>query len=203
MPEGAENGRPAPLVVGLGGTTRENSSTEKLVRLVLQAVDQLGGRTIQLSGPELVLPIYAPENPTRGPSAERLIAILRSADAVIIGSPGYHGGISGLVKNALDYTEDMSKDERAYLDGMAVGCIGTGAGWQGANMTLAAIRSVAHSLRGWPTPLGIAVNTAEPVFGPDGVCLNEGLAGQAKVMAAQLLGFARQDPSIFRNRQTT
>lgn len=187
-----------PLIVGLGGTMRENSSTEKIIRLVLQAAAQAGARTVQFSGPELALPLYAPENPARSDAAKRLVETLRTADAVIIGSPGYHGGISGLVKNALDYTEDMARDERAYLDAMPVGCVATGAGWQGANATLAALRAVTHSLRGWPTPLGIAVNTVEPVFGPDGECLNAGLQAQAKMMAEQLLGFVRQDRSIVR-----
>ena len=25
-----------------------------------------------------------------------------------------------------------------------------------------------HALRGWNTPIGVAINTAEPPFGPDG-----------------------------------
>ena len=42
---------------------------------------------------------------------------------VVIATPSYHGGISGLVKNAIDFVEDMRDDERPYLDGRAVGCI--------------------------------------------------------------------------------
>jgi len=189
-----------PLVVGLGGTTRENSSTEKVIRLVLNAAAEAGARIIQFSGPELAMPLYAPENAERCEAAEKLVATLRMADAVVIGSPGYHGGISGLVKNALDYTEDMARDERVYFDGMPVGCVATGAGWQGANNTLSALRAVTHSLRGWPTPLGIAVNSVEPVFGNDGTCINGGLEAQAKMMAQQLLAFIRQEPSIVRHR---
>ena len=80
---------------------------------------------------------------------------------MIVGSPGYHGTLSGLVKTALDYVEQLSKDERAYLDGLPVGLIATAAGWQAAVSTLQALRTIVHSLRGWPTPMGVAVNVAE------------------------------------------
>lgn len=35
---------------------------------------------------------------------------------MVVGSPGYHGAVSGLVKNALDYIEDLREDPRVYLD---------------------------------------------------------------------------------------
>lgn len=190
-----------PLIVGLGGTTRANSSTEKVIRMVLRAAQAAGARVIQFTGPQLLLPMYAPENPQRTPQAQALIAALRQADALVLGSPAYHGGISGLVKNALDYTEDMSRDERVYFDGVAVGCIGAGAGWQGANATLAALRSVTHALRGWPTPLGIALNSAEPLFDLEGNCLHAGLEAQAAAMARQVLAFARREEALVRRPQ--
>jgi FMN reductase len=124
--------------------------------------------------------------------------VLRRADGLVLGSPAYHGGISGLVKNALDYVEDMADDRRVYLDGMAVGCIGAGAGWQGAHATLAALRNVTHSLRGWPTPLGIALNTVEPAFDLEGHCVKPALEAQAEALARQILGFATQDETLVR-----
>jgi len=92
----------------------------------------------------------------------RYLEALRSADAVIVGSPGYHGTLSGLVKTALDYVEALSKDERPYFDGLPVGLIATAAGWQAAVSTLQALRTITHALRGWPTPIGLAINTVEP-----------------------------------------
>ncbi|HSV44752.1 MAG TPA: NAD(P)H-dependent oxidoreductase, partial [Ramlibacter sp.] len=130
---------PRPLIVGLGGTTRADSSTEKVIRMVLCAAEEAGARVLQFSGPQLALPLYAPENPQRCALALTLLDALRSADGLVLGSPAYHGGISGLVKNALDYTEDMAKDSRVYFDGVPVGCVVAGAGWQGANATLSAL----------------------------------------------------------------
>jgi FMN reductase len=178
-----------PLVVGLGGTIRANSSTERALRLSLTVAESLGCRTVLLSGPDIDLPNYRPELKEIPASAKRLVAVLREADGVIIGSPGYHGGISGLVKNALDYIEEMNKDERPYLDGLPVGCIATGAGWQGAVATLSALRDVVHALRGWPTPVGVAVNTAEAVIDPSDAGFSVRHVQQINLMVRQIVEF--------------
>jgi FMN reductase len=63
-------------------------------------------------------------------------------------------------------------------------------GWQGANATLHAIRSVVHALRGWPTPFGIALNTRELLFDDSGECFTTEVAESTRLMASQLVGFA-------------
>src|SRR5260370_42646337 len=85
----------APYIVGLGGTLRANSSTEKALRVVLCAAAALGAETLLLGGADLDLPLYAPDRPDRSPAARRLVEELRRADGIVLGSPGYHGGISG------------------------------------------------------------------------------------------------------------
>jgi FMN reductase len=155
--------KPQPLIVGLGGTSRPGSSTAQALGIALGSAEALGSRIEFFDGAELAgLPLYAPGTTERCATATRLVDSVRQADGVLIASPGYHGSISGLVKNALDYLEDLRQDERPYLSGRGVGCIATGAGWQATVSTLAALRSVTHALRGWPTPMGACVNTAEP-----------------------------------------
>jgi len=180
-----------PFIVGLGGTTRAGSSSELVLRAVLAEVGKLGAETAIIAGPDLVLPLYAPEDPTRDPKAQRLIELLRRADGVIISSPGYHGSISGMIKNALDYIEDMRADPEVYLDNRAVGCIACAYGWQATGSVLAALRSIVHALRGWPTPMGIAVNSTGKLFDPEGGCIDPALAAQLSLMATQVVSFAR------------
>ncbi|MEY9558350.1 NADPH-dependent FMN reductase [Sinorhizobium fredii] len=150
--EPTEKNSDAPLIVGLGGTTREGSSTELALRYALKEAEQAGARTMLFNGEALMMPMFAPEVPHRTAEAQAFIAALRAADGIIIASPAYHGSISGLVKNALDYTEDMRNDAAAYLDGRAVGCITCAYGPQAAGTTLVALRSIVHALRGWADP---------------------------------------------------
>jgi FMN reductase len=180
-----------PYIVALGGTLRANSSTEKALKVALRAAEAMGARTLLLGGADIDLPMYAPERPDRTPLAQRLVEELRRADGVLVGSPGYHGGISGLVKNALDYTEDMRADPAPYFEGRAVGCIVTAAGWQATATTLISLRSVVHALRGWPTPLGVTINTIEPAFDAEGAVLSPRLQEQLEMVAQQVVAFAR------------
>lgn len=152
----------APHIVALGGTLRAESTTGRLLAAALEIAEARGARTTLLTGDDIAFPHYEPGNADSHAAIGRYLAALRTADAVIVGSPGYHGTLSGLVKTALDYVEHLSKDQRPYLDGLPVGLIATAAGWQAAVSTLQALRTITHSLRGWPTPMGLAINTAEP-----------------------------------------
>ncbi|WP_235486927.1 NAD(P)H-dependent oxidoreductase, partial [Frankia sp. AvcI1] len=109
--------------------------------------------------------------------------------AVVIATPGYHGGMSGLVKNALDYLEDLRGAPRPYLDGRAVGLIVCAEGSQAAGTTLSALRSSVHALRGWPTPLGVTLNTEQPLFDSAGRLVDAAAAARLETLADQIMGF--------------
>jgi FMN reductase len=177
----------APFIVALGGTTREGSSTELALRFALKEAERAGARTRLFNGQDLNLPMYAPEVPHRTVEALEFVAALRAADGVIIGSPAYHGSISGLVKNALDYTEDMRNDDVVYLDGRVVGCVTCAYGPQAAGTTLVALRSIVHALRGWPTPLGVGINSATCRFSNKGEPSEAPIGDQLRIMAAQVV----------------
>jgi FMN reductase len=188
-----------PLIVGLGGTTRPGSTSEVALRCALRAAERAGARTAMLAGPDLQLPMYAPEKAERLEGASELVSLLRQSHGVILASPGYHGSISGLVKNALDYVEDMRGDAAVYFDGRAVGCVACAHGWQATGSTLAALRSIVHALRGWPTPVGVAVNSSLKLFDAEGHCLDAGIRAQLEVMAQQVVAFAHMHAAASRS----
>jgi FMN reductase len=182
----------APLIVGIGGTTRAGSTSERTLVKALEAAERLGARTQLFGGAFLSkLPIYDPATADGSAELAELLEAVRGADGVLIATPGYHGSVSGLIKNALDSLEGLSKDARPYFEHRAVGCIVTADGWQAGGTTLAALRTIVHALRGWPTPLGIAFNpSAAPLFDADGA-LCERDARQIDMIAAQVVAFAR------------
>lgn len=180
-----------PLIVGIGGTPSASSSSEAALRLALDSAERLGARTMLFDGPRLAqLPLYLTRPVQEVPMAGELVDAVRKADGVIIASPGYHGSISGLVKNALDYLEETARDERPYLSGLPVGLIVTAYGWQATGSTLAALRSIVHALRGWPTPFGVTINSAQSRFS-DGTCSDPTTVRQIGLSAEQVLAFAR------------
>lgn len=177
-------------VVGLGGSLRTDSQSERALHIVLSGLADAGAKTTVIAGDELVLPFYDPSVPERPAAATRLVDELRAADGVVLVSPGYHGTVSGLVKNALDYVEDLRTDDHPYLDGRAVGCVATAYGWQAAVTTLTALRQIVHALRGWPTPLGAAVNSAQVEFGVDGGCSDPQVEQTLRTIGQQVAEFA-------------
>jgi FMN reductase len=182
-----------PLVVGIGGTIRTVSSTDRALRLALHAAEEAGARTFMFGGAFLShLPHFAPENRERNEQQRQFVEMVRKSDGVIVASPGYHGGVSGLVKNALDLLEDLREGDPCYLDGRAVGCIVTAAGWQACVSTLMALRSIVHALRGWPTPLGAALNTSDGIFDAAGVCTDAKVLNQLTLVGKQVVEFAQK-----------
>ncbi len=151
---------PRPLIVGIGGTTGGPSSTESALRVALGVAEAMGARTLLFGGEALArLPHYNPKRLDRTQDERALVDAVRKAKGLIVASPGYHGSVSGLVKNALDLLEDTANDlERPYLAEMPVGLIATAYGWQATGGTVAALRSIVHAFRGWPTPYAAAIN---------------------------------------------
>lgn len=173
----------APLVVGIGGSTNPDSVTNQLLDRCLAEVAVMGARTASFTGAALSeLPIYTGEADSS--AAATLLETVRRADCVVIGTPGYHGGMSGLVKNALDHLDELREDRRPYLDDRAVGVIITAAGWQACGTALVSVRSAIHALRGWPTPFGVTMNSIEQDADDPRV------VGAVQILAGQLMQFA-------------
>lgn len=188
-----------PFILGIGGTTRAGSSSQKALHVALAAAEEAGAETFVLSGNDLQLPIYEPDDRARSDSTKRYLDLLRKAHGLLIASPGYHGSISGMIKNALDYIEDLRESDPPYLDGRAVGCIACAYGWQAAGTTLVTMRSIVHALRGWPTPMGVAINSALPIFDENDKCADKSAKMQLDLVGQQVVEFARMRGSSFRH----
>jgi FMN reductase len=174
-------------IVAIGGTVNPGSTTEQALRLSAASA-AAGGAEISVFGGEYLarLPHYRGAAHAEGDGRE-LVEAVRQADGLLIAAPGYHGTISGLVKNALDFLEDLSKDERPYLDGRAVGLIATAYGDQATMSTLITMRAIVHALRGWPTPMGATIRTYQGLFSPDGECLEDRARMQLELVGGQVL----------------
>jgi FMN reductase len=149
-------------VVGIGGTLRGGSSSLGALRRALRAAKEAGAETELLDLRELNLPMYEPGRPLDdyGPEVRRFVEVLRGADALILSTAAYHGTLAGVTKNALDFTQFLARDERAYLDGRVVGLISTSGGERAAANTMDAMVHVVHALRGIVAPSMVTISRA-------------------------------------------
>ncbi len=94
----------------------------------------------------------------------------------------------------------MRGDQRSYLDGRAVALVAVARGWQASVGTLGTLRQVVHALRGWPTPLGLAINSGSTTFDENGHTDDDSTAAAVSVMAGQLVDFADRWGAPHRHR---
>ena len=179
-----------PLVVGIGGSIGAVSSTERALCIALEAARAEGFRTRLFGGEAMaLLPLYDPRAAERTAEERAFVDAVREASAIIIASPGYHGSISGVVKNALDLLEETARDVRPYLADMPVGLIATAYGWQATGSTIAALRSIVHALRGWPTPFAAAINSQATRFDAEGGASDPAVLDQLAMVGRQVARF--------------
>lgn len=190
-----------PVVLGIGGTLREGSSSEQALRLALRTASEQGASTEIITASQLALPAYDYETAGSLEGAKYLLDAVRRADCLIISTPGYHGGLSGLLKNALDYLEGLAGDREPYLQNKAVGCIVAASGWQAGATTLSSLRSTVHALRGWPTPLGAIVNSAAKPFDSNGEASDSKTGEQLAILGTEVVTFAHAHAKLFGERE--
>jgi len=175
----------------IGGSLRSGSAAEQILRACADLARRHGARTNLLTAPQLVLPAYLPDSADRPAAAHRLLATVRAADGLIVATPTYHGGMSGLLKNALDHIEDLAADTPAYLDGKVVGTVAVGWSEHGAATAITDLRNTVLSLRGWTTPMAVTVNSSNS--GVDGwIRTTPRLIRRLEILVGQVLDFAAQ-----------
>lgn len=178
------------LIVGVGGAL-SGSSTESALTTALECCQRHGFQVRLFGSQELGrLPLYLPTE-RRDPDIRDFVEHISSADGLLIATPSYHGAVSGLVKNALDYVEDTSKSASPYFNDKPVGLIAVAGGAQGAASAMSSLRTIVHSLRGWPTPFGASICPKRGSF-VDGNCKDPEISLAIKLVADQVCSAVRQ-----------
>jgi FMN reductase len=183
-----------PNLLCLCGSLRPTSYSLATCRTV-QGIGEAEGVGVEIMDPrEHDLPMYVPDieiehyAPRHGEGIRWLIEAYRRADAMVWVSPTYHGTISGVFKNTLDFAEFLCRDSRPYLQGRAVGLISIN-----DSTPLAAMRDCARELRAWVCPTQIALSGKD--FDDELRMSSERSLGRIARLVGELASFARlQNP---------
>jgi FMN reductase len=90
-------------ILGLRGTTREGSTSERAARSAVEPTESLEAQVDLRLASELTLPAYAPERNAHGARADRLMELMRNAGVVVSASLGFPGGPSGLIGQVIGF----------------------------------------------------------------------------------------------------
>ena len=184
-----------PQVVAIAGSLRDTSYTRQALGHALEAATDTGGDTDLVDLREYELPLINPD--VAEPSdARTLTTAVRSADAVLLGTPVYHGSYSAPLKNALDYCGfDEFEDTTVGLLAVAGGSFPVTA--------LDHLRSVCRAVNAWVLPHQAAIpNVHERLDG--GAIVDDAIAERVDTLGERAVEFARiePDPPCFESEVT-
>ena len=162
---------------------RDGSYTAQALAHVLSQARDAGAETDFLDLRTLDLPLYDPDIPTeeRGDAADALERV-RRADAVVLGSPVYHGSYSSTFKNFHDY---CGWDE--YED-TVVGLVAV-AGGGSYGSTLEHMRSTVRGVHGIVVPRQVGMRNARTKF-TDGAVTDDDIGDRLDALTDQVLDYA-------------
>jgi len=145
-------------VVAVSGSLRDGSYTKAALQYALDAAGTAGVETDLIDLTEVDLPLYDPDRATEdaGDAAE-LLARVRAADGVLLGSPVYHGSYSAAFRNFHDYCGFDEYEETV------VGLLVAAGGGSIAG-TLGDLRNTVRGVHGWTLPLEVGLRNASDRF---------------------------------------
>ncbi len=183
-------------VLAICGSLREHSYTRLGLERALEAAESGGASTEMHDLREWELPLFDADSETSdaGDAAE-FAARVRAADAIILGSPMYHGSYSSPLKNALDYCGfDEFADKTVGLLAVSGGAFPVTA--------LDHMRSVCRALNAWVLPHEAAIARPQSAF--DGTDFaDERLEERVATLGRRVVQYANiePDPDSFESDQ--
>lgn len=160
-----------PKVLGISGSLRHGSHTRRMVELALEAAEGCGVETELLDLREYTLPLFEAHHDYRhNQHVQTVVEKIRQAECYIVGTPEYHGCMSGALKNLFDfvYTE---------ISGKLFGIVAATGGSQGVS-SLDNLRACLLYCHAWVLPYNVGASSRD--FDDEGNITNEQVIDRLK-----------------------
>ena len=147
-------------ILGLSGSYGLTSKNGLLLSAALDECQKLGAEVHIWDLVEKPLPLVGAEGSWQDANVKEFQALATECDGYILTSPEYHGTMSGVMKNTLDW---VYKD---HVGGKAFGLMSTLGGISNSN-TLNHMRIAVRWIHGWCVPEQVAVGKVKEAFDED------------------------------------
>ncbi|WP_248924877.1 NADPH-dependent FMN reductase [Paenibacillus hamazuiensis] len=171
----------------IAGSNRQNASSTKLCRYIGKLLQEQGCEVTLYDLYERPLPFYNPDLEYEDANLKLLKSTVMAADAVVLATPEYHGTLSGVLKNALDF---LGFD---YFDGKVVLSVSS-AGGAVAVSSLTHLQTVVRNVHGINCPEWISIGGEARRFSADGMPEDE----KTRQRIDRVLGYFLQMSRTFR-----
>jgi len=173
-------------IVAICGSLRSGSYTRMALQVALRGARETGAEATLINLRDYQLTFCdGKEDESKYPKdVFRLRDEVKRAHGVILGTPEYHAGVSGVLKNALDL---MGFEE---LEGKMIGLVGISGGAFGSVHALSHLRTVGRALHAWVIPEQVAVSEAWKAFDEQGNPKNVELEKRLLELGRQVVRFS-------------
>ncbi len=166
-----------PKILAFAGSTREGSYNKKLVKIAAAGARAAGAEVTDLDLRDLPMPLYDADLQEREgmpENAKRFKALLKEHAGFLISAPEYNSGITGVLKNAIDWASRSEPGEPSLVcfTGKTAAIMAASPGALGGLRGLVHVRAILSNINVLVIPDQIAVPKANEAFGPDGKLLD-------------------------------
>ena len=182
---------PSIRITAVSSSLSMRSTTKMALSLALKGASEYEVDTnlIQLRDYKMVF--YGEvEEEDYPPDVFRLRKELKESQGIILGTPEYHGSLSGTLKNMLDL---MSTEE---FEGKIVGLVGVAGGHIGAINSLNTMRTIGRNLHCWVLPQDVSIADSATTFNEDGTVTDPAIEQRLLNLGRQVVKFASLQQKI-------
>ncbi len=165
-------------ILGVRGSMRAKSYSAIAAEVVLEAVRAHGAETRLLDLRRARLPMYDPDaEASEQEGVRETTEAVNWADAFLLATPDYHGSVSGVLKNFLDfYWEEFAGKLFGYV------C----ASHEKGLTVMEQMRTSVSQCYGWSLPYGVSIH-GEKDFSVSGEIINTQVERRLQMLARDLV----------------
>lgn len=186
-----------PKILAFAGSTREGSHNKRLIRVATEAARAAGAEVTLIDLRDYPLPPYDGDFEAKEglpAAAVALKELFKAHDGLLISAPEYNGGISGMLKNTLDWVSRRGDDDRtlAAFSGKFAGLMAASPGALGAVRGLGQLRHVLTTMGVLVVPQQRGINAAHTAFDDEGRLKDPAQQAAIEAIADRLVDLVRR-----------
>jgi chromate reductase, NAD(P)H dehydrogenase (quinone) len=185
-----------PKILAFAGSTREGSHNKRLIEVAADAARAAGAEVTLIDLRDYPMPPYDGDVEAQGlpASAIALKALFKAHDGLLISAPEYNGGISGMLKNTIDWVSRRGDDDRtvAAFRGKFAGLMSASPGRLGGVRGLGQLRHVLTTMGVLVVPQQQGINAAHEAFDEHGKLKDPAQQAAIEAIAGRLVDLVRR-----------
>ena len=158
-------------ILVFAGSTRKDSVNKKVARTCTKILEGLGTKATFIDLKDYDMPLYdgdIEEEKGLPKNTKKLKEVIKEHEGLVIVSPEYNAGMSGVLKNVIDWVTRKEQGEEALLAGKTAAILAATPGSMGGIRGLYHLRHVLTGIRMQVLPTQLGIPNAYGLFDEQG-----------------------------------